>query len=153
MAEIKKFKKNDVVFLEGDKGDFMYEIISGKVGVYADYGRAEQKLLATLGKEDFIGEMGMIEKKPRSATAVALESTEAVLITSENFESYLANEPKKAVRILRYTSSRLRKLSIDYVGACAAASEYLLIKDDGLKQTPELMKRIKAITDSVKKKK
>ena len=146
MAEIKKFKKNDVVFLEGDRGDFMYEIISGKVGVYADYGRAEQKLLATLGKEDFIGEMGMIEKKPRSATAVALENTEAAIVTSENFDKYLKEEPKKAIEILKHTSARLRQLSHDYIVACATAAEYIRVDEMGLKQSPDLMKRIKAIT-------
>lgn len=153
MTEIKTFKKNEIVFREGDAGDFMFEIVSGGVGVYSDYGKPEQKHLATLEKGDFIGEMGMIEKKPRSATAVALENSELALITGENFDEYLKKEPKKAVRILRYTSSRLRKLSVDYVGACAAASEYLRIKDMGLKQSPDLMKRIKAITDKAKKKK
>jgi len=146
MAEIKKFKKNDVVFFAGDKGDFMYDIISGCVGVYSDYGLPEQKLLCKIESKGFIGEMGMIEKKPRSATAVALENTEAALITSENFDEYLKSEPKRALEILKHTSARLRQLSHDYIVACATASEYIRVDEMGLKQSPDLMKRIKAIT-------
>lgn len=150
MAEIKKFKKNEIIFSEGDSGDFMYDILSGRVGIYTDYGKPEQKLLATLEDEGFVGEMGMIERKPRSATAVALENTEAALVTLENFDEYLKNEPKKAVEVLRHTSARLRQLSADYIRACAAATEYIRIEEMGLKQSPDLMKRIKKITSSVK---
>ena len=43
--EIKTFSKGKVVFKEGDPGDCMYDVYSGKVGVYAAYGEPEQKLL------------------------------------------------------------------------------------------------------------
>lgn len=146
MAEIKTFKKNEVIFKAGESGEFMYDILSGSVGIYSDYGLPEQKLLAKIEGSGFVGEMGMIEKKPRSATAVALENTEAAIVTSENFDEYLKEEPKKAIEILKHTSARLRQLSHDYIVACATAAEYIRVDEMGLKQSPDLMKRIKAIT-------
>lgn len=146
MAELKKFKKNEVIFFEGAKGDFMYDVISGCVGIYSDYDTPSPKLLAKIDGSGFVGEMGMIEKKPRSATAVALETTEAFLITADNFDDYLKNDPAKAVEVLKHTSARLRELSHDYIKACATATEYIRIEEMGLKQSPELIKRIKSIT-------
>ena len=59
--ETKTFKKGEVIFKQGDLSDCMYDILWGEVGIYADYGTPEEKLLTTLETERFFGEMGMIE--------------------------------------------------------------------------------------------
>ena len=65
-------KRTEIIFNEGDKSDRMYDIRHGRVGIYANYGTKEEKLLTELTKDQFFGEMGIIEGYPRSATAVAL---------------------------------------------------------------------------------
>ena len=144
MSNTKSFKKNQVIFFEGEKGETMYDIVYGTVGIYSDYGKPEQKLLTKLGPESFFGEMGMIEKLPRSATAVALENTDAIEIK---------DRPAKAYTILQHTSKRLRDLSCDYVDACVAISEYVQAEEDGVKPSDALLERMKKINAARTKKK
>ena len=153
MTESVKFKKNEVIFREGEVGKTMYDIVSGTVGIYSNYGKAEQNLLTKLGPEDFFGEMGMIEELPRSATAVALEATEAFVVTKENFKDYITDKPAKALTVLEYTSRRLRRLSYDYVEACAAIAEYVKTEEKGEKPSSDLMAKLKKINAAAKAKK
>ena len=145
--------KNEIIFKEGDSGKTMYDIVSGTVGIFANYGTADQNLLTKLGAEEFFGEMGMIEELPRSATAVALEPTEAKVITKENFKDYITEKPAKALTVLEYTSRRLRRLSFDYIEACAAIAEYVKADEKGEKPSDELMKKLKTIDAAAKAKK
>ena len=46
---MKEFKNGDVIFRQGDPGDCMYDIFSGRVGIYTAYGAPEEKLIAELG--------------------------------------------------------------------------------------------------------
>lgn len=153
MTESVKFKKNEVIFREGEVGKTMYDIVSGTVGIYAEYGTKDQKLLTKLVPEDFFGEMGMIEELPRSATAVALEAVEAFVVTKENFKEYITEKPAKALTVLEYTSRRLRRLSYDYVEACAAIAEYVKADEKGEKPSDDLMAKLKKIDAAAKAKK
>ena len=54
--EPKTFKKGEIIFKQGDLSDCMYDILWGQVGIYADYGTPEEKLLTTLETERFFGD-------------------------------------------------------------------------------------------------
>lgn len=125
MASKSTFKKDDVIFKEGEWQMSMYSVISGKVGIYSQYGKENEQLLTELEKGKLFGEMGLIEARPRSATAVALEDTEVEIIDSENLSEYFKNEPEKVVAVLINMTSRLRDLSKDYVDVCATISDYV----------------------------
>ena len=62
-----------VICKEGDIGDCMYDIHWGRVGIYTGYGTDDEQKLTELAANSFFGEMGMISKEPRSATAVAID--------------------------------------------------------------------------------
>ena len=47
----KQFKKGEVIFLEGDMGNTLYQIVDGAVTIYAGYGESEQQQLTELGKK------------------------------------------------------------------------------------------------------
>ena len=83
--EILKFRKGDIIFEEGDLEDWMYEIRKGMVGIYAGYGTPEEKELTALEEGSFLGELGLITGSERSASAAALENTELLKITDEEF--------------------------------------------------------------------
>ena len=74
MKEI-TFGKDQVIFREGDNAATMYDILSGKVGIYKNYGAKNEQQIIVMEAGQVFGEMGMIEYYPRSATAVALEDT------------------------------------------------------------------------------
>lgn len=118
-ADSRVFNAKAVIFREGDASSCMYDLRRGSIGIYADYGKSSEKLLAELKEDAFFGEMGIIDEAPRSATAVALENnTELEVISAENFSAYLQKKPMKALMILQHMSGRLRALTEDYMEAC-----------------------------------
>lgn len=120
----KCFNKNDLIFNQGDHADCMYEVLTGSVGIYVGYQTEQEKLLTELKEGTFFGEMGLIEKLPRSATAVALtDGTELVMVSQENFQDYIKEHPEKVLSIMQHMSGRIRNLTADYLDACRAVSE------------------------------
>lgn len=110
--EVKKFKKNEVIFKQGEYQDFMYDIRWGKVGIYENYGTKEERLLRELGADDIFGEMGLVEARPRSATAVSLDKdTQCVMITGGDLSAYFNEKPAKILVIMQRMSQRIRDLS------------------------------------------
>ena len=135
------YKKNTVIFREGDSSDCMYDILGGRVGIYAGYGTPEEKLLTELKEGDFFGEMGMIEDKPRSATAVVLEKdTQLMTIDKEQLKGYLRVRPARVLQIMQHMSSRLRQLSDDYLAVCKTLDRYDKAAESDAKSTAALEK-------------
>jgi len=125
MSEIKQYRKGSVIFKEGTFELSMFCVISGKVGIFADYKTRDEKVLAELGKGRIFGEMGLIEAKPRSATAIALEDTECEFIDPDNIESFFEDKPEMAVETLKGMSKRIRELSDDYEKICDTLGVYV----------------------------
>lgn len=74
------YEKGGVVFYQGDVGDYLYMILSGKVEVLID-----GKEISCLGQGEFFGEMALLEKKPRSATIRCKEATDLLAIPRDEF--------------------------------------------------------------------
>lgn len=97
-----------VLFEEGDPGSRMYVLRSGRVKIAKRVGGCEVTL-AILGAGDFFGEMALLEKLPRSATATVLEDARLIEVDESMFESLLTRSSEISVRLLRRLSSRLRE--------------------------------------------
>ncbi|MBO5496899.1 MAG: cyclic nucleotide-binding domain-containing protein [Clostridia bacterium] len=118
------FKKGETVFLEGAPGDCMYDVYTGKVGVYTAYGTPEQKLLMEYYPDHYFGEMGFLEKAPRSATAVAMEDgTTLAVITEESFGEFFDRNPANVLAIMQQMSHNLRRRTDDFVAVCRSIKE------------------------------
>ena len=151
MATVNKYEKGTVIFLEGQWELCCYDIISGKVGIYASYGEADETLLTELGAGKFFGEMGVIEYMPRSATAVALEDTEAAVIDDSTIDEYLKNQPEKLIQILQNLSSRLRELSGQYMELCGTVAEFVEAEEAKQPQKSGVLGKIKKIVNFFEK--
>ncbi len=102
-----QFPKGSVIFAEGDLGLAMFVIESGAVEIRKHLG-GEERVLATLGKGDFFGEMCMLEEEaPRSATAFAVEDVATVMIDQAAFTFILKHNPEIAIRMMRKLVLRL----------------------------------------------
>jgi CRP-like cAMP-binding protein len=102
-----QFAEGSVIFAEGDLGLAMYVIESGTVEIRKNLGGSE-RVLATLGKGDFFGEMCMLEEEtPRSAAAYAVEDVNAVMIDQSAFTFILKHNPEIAIRMMRKLVIRL----------------------------------------------
>ena len=121
---VQSYRKGQIVFREGDEGAYMYQIHSGTVDVWSKYGTPEQVRLTTLCTNAFFGEMGQIAQEKRSATAVISEDdTTLECIRAEDIQQLFKANPLKVDMILGHLSGRLRRLTTDYVKACAEAAE------------------------------
>ncbi len=102
------FDNGQVLFHEGDDGDDMYIIQSGRVAIKKKV-KDSDTTLAVLEKGDFFGEMAILERMPRSATAEVVEQGDLIVISGEMFGDMIKANPEIAVRMLRKQSIRLRE--------------------------------------------
>ena len=118
-TSVETYKKGTVIFKEGEIGSCMYDIHFGTVGIYKEYGTAEEKLLTKLSTNEFFGEVGMIENAKRSGTAVVLsDETTLEIIKPSDLKDLFAQNPPKVEMILEHVSYRLRRLTKEYLAAC-----------------------------------
>jgi len=147
MNNTQAYQRGAVIFREGDPGDCMYELETGSVGVYRDYGGPDEKLIATLmnSKHDIkvFGEMGLLENAPRSATVVVLENNTILTRISEaDFRAYFAENPAKVLDIMQQMCNRLRKTTKDYVEACHTVYDAVETEKTGKTKSKSLLDRL-----------
>lgn len=119
VVKVEDFDNGTIIFKEGEKGDCMYDIHSGVVGIYEGYGTPEEKLITKLMANQFFGELGMIDNVERSCTAVVMENdTTLEIITASDITELFEKNPAKVEMILEHLSYRVRKLTEDYMDAC-----------------------------------
>ena len=109
VATRRKFPKDSVVFFEHDPGDSLFMIVSGRVKVTILSEDGREIILSVLGEKDFFGEMSLLDKEPRSATAIAMEDTEVFILHQREFLAIVEKRPRVLVLLLAVLSSRLRK--------------------------------------------
>lgn len=97
------YKEGDKIVEEGTMGVGFYLILEGRAEV-----RKGEKVLATLSKGDFFGEMSLIDEQPRSADVVAVEPTKCWALTSWAFVSMAKANPEIALSMLKEVVKRLR---------------------------------------------
>ena len=104
------FPSGKVLFREGDAGEDMYIIQSGRVAIKKRTGANKDVTLAVLEKGDFFGEMAVLERMPRSATAEMAEAGDLIVISGDTFGDMIKSNPEIAFRMLRKYSIRLREM-------------------------------------------
>src|SRR5947209_7027466 len=104
----REFKKGDILFREGEPGKEMYVIQAGKVNITKTV-RDTEKILATLGAGEFLGEMAILNNKPRSAGAVMAEDGKLLVIDPKTFEAMIRGNVEIAVRLIKKLSDRLQE--------------------------------------------
>jgi CRP-like cAMP-binding protein len=103
----KRFAAGEVLFRQGDPSDFVVLIRSGEVEVLRETSH-EPVPLGTVGSGEHVGEMGVLECQPRSATVRALNDVEADLIGRGAFLVTVKEDPELAYRLVVRMSARLR---------------------------------------------
>lgn len=98
-GETKSIKAGELVFEEGEIGDMAFLIVSGEVEIYRKNGNND-RVLATLGRGELIGEMSLIDNQPRIASARALQDTQVRIISRDSLQQRLARL-EQTDRVLR----------------------------------------------------
>ncbi len=143
-TKVESYSEGTVIFRDGENGECMYDIHSGSVGIYKDYGTAKERQVTTLFANDFFGEMGLIEHCTRSGTAVVLEDDTTVEIIGEkDLEELFQKNPMKMEMILAHLSHRLRMLTNDYMSACGLLFKVADAEDKGQELSEEVKNEVK----------
>lgn len=103
----KVFEAGDVLFREGDAGDVMYIIQSGAVRISRSV-RGEDKTLAVLGPGEFVGELALLNARPRTGTATVVEGPMRCLtIDAQTLEAMVLKNTEIALRLIKKLAKRL----------------------------------------------
>ena len=102
----REFSAGDVLFREGDSGEVMFVIQSGAVRISKSVG-GHDKVLAMLGPGEFLGEMAILNGKPRTATATVVEDARCLVFDGATLETMITKNPEIALRLIKKLSARL----------------------------------------------
>ncbi|MBK9052372.1 MAG: SpoIIE family protein phosphatase [Chloroflexi bacterium] len=107
---LRTYLPGEIVFAEGDPGDFMYAVIEGEVAVTLD-----KRLVNYLGPGTLFGEMALMDKRPRSATVTAATPCRLLPLDTARFQALIQEEPAFALQVMSIMTERLRRFMEDEV--------------------------------------
>lgn len=132
------FPAGTVLFREGEPGDVMYVVQSGRVELTRLL-RGRQEHLATLPAGEFFGEMAIINQRPRTATAQVIEDALLLVIDRRTFEAMVRGNTEIAVRLIKKLAARLDQANQQV--------ETLLIRELNHRVVAHLRSLASAVTD------
>ncbi|MBZ0216576.1 MAG: Crp/Fnr family transcriptional regulator [Fimbriimonadaceae bacterium] len=100
------FKKDQELFSQGDMGDAAYVILKGTADVLIS-NQDDQALVATIEKNEFVGEIAILCDVPRTATVRASGELETLKIMKDQFLDLLSEFPEMSVAVMRELANRL----------------------------------------------
>ena len=103
-----RFAEGQDLFKEGDPADSVFRLLSGAVDILRDLD-GDPILLGTIGAGQFVGEMGVVENRPRNATARAASEVEVEILTPNEFFDQIAGSPRVVRELIQRLSRRLRE--------------------------------------------
>ena len=103
IGEQRRFEAGQPLIAEGTEGQAMFVVLSGRAAVETGGTTYE------LGAGDFVGEMALLGRKPRSATVTAIEPVECLVFETMYFKPFLIKNPSVAVTLLEGVVERLRE--------------------------------------------
>lgn len=106
------FEAEQVLFRQGDEGDAAYVIMEGEADVIIDT-PAGEIVLATVGRNDFVGEIAILCDVPRTATIRAKSTLDTLKVSKEHFIRLISEFPEMGIEVMRELADRLVKTSAD----------------------------------------
>jgi CRP-like cAMP-binding protein len=108
--QVKNYRKNQVIFLEEETGNYMYVVLAGKVKVTKTTSSGKETILAIHQTGDFFGEMALLDGKTSPATVSAMEDCRIAAIHHSDFQRQLMCNEKVVRQIIQVLCSRLRQV-------------------------------------------
>jgi len=108
LATRRKYEKNAVVFSQGDVGDALFGVASGRVRISACGPDGREVFLNIMEPGDAFGEIAVVDGLPRTAGAVAIDQTTLFVIRRQDFLAAVGQEPELAMHLLQLFCQRLR---------------------------------------------
>lgn len=118
-SEVVDYVPKDVIVKQHDPSDSLYIILSGRCAIYVN-----DKPLSQLEEGDMLGEMGLIQNTPRSATVIALEDTQALRVPQDAFDKMIQNS-RLTSWMINLLTDRLKRSNYDAARALKEMEEIL----------------------------
>jgi HEAT repeat protein len=110
IAQEESFSDGVTMASEGEEGDVMFIIVSGEVRVVTTRNQKEVEI-ARRKPGEYVGEMALISKEPRSATLTSVGNVRALCIDQKSFESLLRDRPDVSLAVIQVLCERLKEAS------------------------------------------
>jgi CRP-like cAMP-binding protein len=107
-ASVRKFAAGDAMMRKGDPADSFFVILDGHLKIVTTDAKGDEIIINKVGPGESIGELALVDERPRSAGVIALEDVEALELTKEAFFDLLDHRLDVSLGILRGFSHRLR---------------------------------------------
>jgi CRP/FNR family cyclic AMP-dependent transcriptional regulator len=111
MAHRRMFDKGSTIFYQGDEGNALFGVASGRVRIYTADDKGHEVFLNILGPGDTFGEIAVLDGLPRTASAVAAAHSTLIIIPRSQFLSYLKQDSGLSLHLMKLLCERLRCVS------------------------------------------
>lgn len=108
ISSLRQVSRGNTVLREGDHTDNIYFIVNGALKVLVSDEEGREVILSILGPGEMFGEMGVLDDHPRSATVIATQSSDLVVVNKGDFQRFLASSFEVTLFIMRGLVKRLR---------------------------------------------
>lgn len=108
LARVRNYKKNMIIFMEGEPGEALYFVISGKVKISKTTEDGREQILHLLQHGDVFAEVVLIDGGPYPATAEVIETAQIGMLMNKDVENLIRSNPDIAIKLLKIMSKRLR---------------------------------------------
>jgi uncharacterized membrane protein len=108
LLEIKTFDKGQTIFNFGDAGDSLYIIRSGTVQIFVENYQGDKIILRENQPGDLFGDISLLDGGPRTATVVATEDTECLVLDRDQLLELIRKYPHAGIDLLTVMGQRLR---------------------------------------------
>jgi CRP-like cAMP-binding protein len=139
----RRYRRDEVIFHVDDPGDSLFVVVNGsvKITLSADDG-TEPAILTTIGRGGFFGELALLDGAPRSATAVAMDVVEALVLRRDAFERLVDTEPGLRRALLAALAAEIRRLTaqvedLHFLDLPGRLARHLLRAMDGRQDRPD----------------
>jgi len=141
---VRSYPKNTILINEGEIGDSLFIVVSGRVKVYSSNQAGREVVIAFHGPGEYIGEMSL-DGSPRSASVITLEPTTCALVNRASFREFILAHPDFALHLIERLIQRVR-LTTENVKSLALSDVYgrlvklllaLAVEHDGKLVVPE----------------
>lgn len=104
------YREGERIIGEGERDDKLFIVVSGKVDVYKNHGRRNERFLRTLGPRSYFGEMALLDDMIRTASVIAREETEVMYMEKLSLHQEIERYPILGIELLQVLNRRIRAL-------------------------------------------
>lgn len=110
-VRVRRYRRGEVVFHQGDPGDALYILVSGRIKISSPSETGVEAILATLQPGEFFGALALLDGAPRSASATAVDGTEVMILPRSTFRRLLNEHGAIRDHVLAALAGEVRRLT------------------------------------------